>query len=273
MAKAEFRRTHTEEECAALGLRSVNNTNKDIFTKEEDLLIEELVEERGEKWQDIAEAFPGRSAKDIRNRYHSVHRVRRSGESKAKRKQNTKWTAEEDAIIREGFAEHGNKYGKWTIIANLLGEDRDSTAVKNRAKSTAFKKAAAGSAMAAAASVPATLTNDESTVVVPRAPKKVKVAIPPTCVDGGVAAAASVPATLTNDESTDVVMQELPPLPELAFSSPVPHADIDSFDFSLSKVDFDENDDTVVENLFEAASTMPELPPYSSPVLPLHAAV
>ena len=46
---------------------------------------------------------------------------------------------------------------------------------------------------------------------------------------------------------TDVVMLEMPPLPELAFSSPVPHADIDSFDFTLSNMDFDENDDTVVE--------------------------
>jgi len=254
LAKAEFRKTHTEEECAALGLRSVNNTNKDIFTEEEDLLIEDLVEERGEKWKEIAEAsFPGRSGMDIRARYYSVHRVRRSGESKAKRKQSTKWTAEEDAIIRGGIAEHGNK---WANIANLLGEHRNRDDVRNRAKSKAFLKA------------DATLTNDESTVVVPRAPKKVKVAIPPTCVDGGVAAAA-----LTNDESTDVVMQELPPLPELAFFSPIPHADIDSFDFSLSKMDFDENDDTVVENLFEAASTKPDLPPYSSPVLPLHAAV
>jgi len=259
LAKAEFRKTHTEEECAALGLRSVNNTNKDIFTEEEDLLIEDLVEERGEKWKEIAEAsFPGRSGMDIRARYYSVHRVRRSGESKAKRKQHPKWLPEEDAIIREGIAEHGSK---WANIANLLGEHRNRDDVRNRAKSKAFLKA------------DATLTNDESTVVVPRAPKKVKVAIPPTCVDGGVAAAASVPATLTNDESTDVVMQELPPLPELAFFSPIPHADIDSFDFSLSKVDFDENDDTVVENLFEAASTMPDLPPYSSPVLPLHAAV
>ena len=266
MAKAKFRKTHTEEECAALGLRSVNNTNKDIFTEEEDLLIEDLVEERGEKWKEIAEAsFPGRSGMDIRARYYSVHRVRRSGESKAKRKQNTKWTAEEDAIIRGGIAEHKRNaisdYGKWTNIANLLGEHRDGDAVKRRAKSTAFLKADAA------------LTNDESTVVVPRAPKKVKVAIQPTCVDGGVAAAASVPAILTNDQSTDVDMLELPPLPELAFSSPVPHADIDSFDFSLSKMDFDENDDTVVENLFEAASTKPDLPPYSSPVLPLHAAV
>ena len=265
MAKAKFRKTHTEEECAALGLRSVYNTNKALFTEEEDLLIEELVEERGEKWKEIAEAFPGRSGQEIRARYHSVHRVRRSGESKAKRKQHPKWLPEEDAIIREGIAEHERNaisdVGKWANIANLLGEHRNRDDVRNRAKSKAFLKA------------DATLTNDESTVVVPRAPKKVKVAIPPTCVDGGVAAAASVPATLTNDESTDVVMQELPPLPELAFFSPIPHADIDSFDFSLSKVDFDENDDTVVENLFEAASTMPDLPPYSSPVLPLHAAV
>ena len=108
----------------ALGLRVEYSTDKALFTEEEDLLIEELVEERGKKWQEIAEAFPGRSGQDINNRYHSAHRVRRSGESSAKYKKTRAWTKEEDQIIRDGFAEHGNKFGKWTIIANLLGEDR-----------------------------------------------------------------------------------------------------------------------------------------------------
>jgi hypothetical protein len=118
--------------------------------------------------------------------------------------------------------------------------------------------------MAAAASVPAILTNDESTDVVPRVAKKVKFTIPSSFVDGGVA------GVLNGGTNPDVIdgetetMAELPPLPELAFSpvphadidvvmqelpfsSPVPHADIDSFDFTLSNMDFDENDDTVVE--------------------------
>ena len=203
----------------------------------------------------------GRSGADIMNRFFSVHRARPSGESSAKYKEHRKWTADEDAIIRNGIAEHGNKFAK---IARLLGEDRDGDAVKTRFRSPAFLKAATGSAMAAAASVPAILTNDESTDVVPRVAKKVKFTIPSSFVDGGVA------GVLNGGTNPDVIdgetetMAELPPLPELAFSpvphadidvvmqelpfsSPVPHADIDSFDFTLSNMDFDENDDTVVE--------------------------
>ena len=198
----------------------------------------------GQVWEEIALLVPGgRSGADIMNRFFSVHRARPSGESSAKYKEHRKWTADEDAIIQNGIAEHGNKFAK---IARLLGEDRDGDAVKTRFRSPAFLKAATGSAMAAAASVPAILTNDESTDVVPRVAKRVKFTIPSSFVDGGVA------GVLNGGTNPDVIdgetetMAELPPLPELAFS-PVPHADIDSFDFTLSNMDFDENDDTVVE--------------------------
>jgi hypothetical protein len=227
------------------------------FTQEDDFAIGDLKEEMGPKWTKIAALIGGgRSGLDIMNRFHSVHRALRSGESKAKHKEHRKWTKEEDQIIQDGLAEHRNKRCKWSIIAKLLGEDRDGNAVKNRAGSKEFLKAA-GSAMAAAASEPAILTNDELTDVVPRAAKKVKFTIPPSFVDGGVAGvlnggppplelSLSSPVQHADYDGETETMLELPPLPELVFSSPAPHADIDSFDFTVSNVDFDENDDTVV---------------------------
>jgi hypothetical protein len=209
-------------------------------------LIGELEGEMGSKWGEIALLVPGeRSGQEIANRFRSVHRVRLSGESSAKYKKHRDWTKEEDQIIRDGIAEPGNKWGKWKIIAELLGDDRDVKSVMSRVNSKAFKKAAAAS------------VSDESTVVVPRAAKKVKVAIPPTCVDGGVAGVLNGgPPPLELSLSSPVphagvagVLNGGPSPLELSLSSPVPHADIDSFAFTISNVDFDENDDTVVDYL------------------------
>ncbi len=47
LAKAKFVKTHTKEQCVALGLRVEYNTDKKIFTVEEDYTIGELVEEKG----------------------------------------------------------------------------------------------------------------------------------------------------------------------------------------------------------------------------------
>jgi hypothetical protein len=246
LAKAKFMKTHTKEQCVALGLRVEYSTDKKIFTEEDDLLIGELEGEMGSKWGEIALLVPGeRSGQEIANRFRSVHRVRLSGESSAKYKKHRDWTKEEDQIIRDGIAEPGNKWGKWKIIAELLGDDRDVKSVMSRVNSKAFKKAAAAS------------VSDESTVVVPRAAKKVKVAIPPTCVDGGVAGVLNGgPPPLELSLSSPVphagvagVLNGGPSPLELSLSSPVPHADIDSFAFTISNVDFDENDDTVVDYL------------------------
>ena len=234
----------------ALGLRIVNNKNKAVYTEEEDFTIEDLVEEKGRKWKEIALAFPGRSEQDIMSRYRSPHRRRRSCESNAKHKEHRKWTAAEDQIIRDGIVKHGRKFKE---IAKLLGEDRDRICVRDRAKSAPFLRAATGSDIAAAASVPATLTNDESTVVVTRSAKKVKFTIPPSFVDGEVAAAASVPppTSCVDGGVTGVLNDGSPPL-ELSLSYRNLHAEYDSFVFKLSDVDIDEYDDTITEYLSEA---------------------
>jgi hypothetical protein len=126
----------------ALGLRIVNNKNKAVYTEEEDFTIEDLVEEKGRKWKEIALAFPGRSGQDIEARYRSPHRRRRSCESNAKHKEHRKWTAAEDQIIRDGIVNHGKKFKE---IAKLLGEDRDRICVRDRANSAPFLRAATGS--------------------------------------------------------------------------------------------------------------------------------
>ena len=63
--KAEFMKTHSAEDCLALGVRVEYNKDKKSFTKEEDFMIGDLEEELGPKWTKIAELIGGgRSGKD-----------------------------------------------------------------------------------------------------------------------------------------------------------------------------------------------------------------
>ncbi|KAM3146516.1 hypothetical protein pb186bvf_001485 [Paramecium bursaria] len=103
---------------------------KQKWTFEEDQRVIDLVEKRGRNWTQLAKEFPGRSGKQIRERFLNkldpqlIHR---------------QWAQEEDTIVLETYKEIGPK---WSIIAQKL-KGRSENMVKNRFYSH-IQKAALG---------------------------------------------------------------------------------------------------------------------------------
>lgn len=103
-------------------IKRTNNTNspKNLWTKEEDMLLKHLVEESGEsKWSDIALNMHGRVGKQCRDRWrnHLDPRIKK-----------TSWTKEEDLALFK----LQNIYGhSWSDISRRI-PGRTDLSVKNR---------------------------------------------------------------------------------------------------------------------------------------------
>ncbi|KAI4364750.1 hypothetical protein MLD38_020804 [Melastoma candidum] len=104
------------------------NHIKGQWTKEEDNLIVDLVEEHGEKqWALIAKSLPGRIGKQCRQRWYNYLR---SGIVR------TPWTEQEDSVLMEAHAQCGNK---WAEFAKLL-PGRSKQAIKSHWNQTLSKR-------------------------------------------------------------------------------------------------------------------------------------
>lgn len=117
------------------------------WTEKEDRQIIDSVRRLGTQWDRIADAMPGRTADAVRNRCHRLHKTmalymtvvppseavdtdafsddeRKTGSAHGR----SKWTSEEDRLIRDGVQRFGCK---WRQIAAMLPGRSDSS-VRNR---------------------------------------------------------------------------------------------------------------------------------------------
>jgi len=92
---------------------------RQIWKPEEDLIVLELVEKYGQKWNIISKMMSNRNGKQIRDRYLNVlmPNIKKSG-----------WTEQEDALIMSLYEKCGSK---WRQIAEEL-QGRTEAQVKNR---------------------------------------------------------------------------------------------------------------------------------------------
>lgn len=95
----------------------------------EDQLLIQIVSEQGpQRWNTIAQGFPGRNGRQVRLRW--MNHLQPSLDKRL-------WRAEEDAILLAAHKELGNK---WALIATRL-HGRTDNSVKNRYKSIARRAA------------------------------------------------------------------------------------------------------------------------------------
>ena len=97
----------------------MKRTKRIPFTEKENKLIKKMVKKVGKDWEEISKFIPGRTPKQIHDRYINYLR---DGLKK------DPWTSEEDEILINMYQEIGNKWSK--MIKKLPG--RSGNDIKNR---------------------------------------------------------------------------------------------------------------------------------------------
>lgn len=97
----------------------MHRNQRKTFTSFENIFIQESVKLIGENWEEIAKALPGRTPKQVHDRYINYLR---DGLKKGP------WTKEEDNQVLSLFEKFGSK---WTKMINYL-PGRSANDIKNR---------------------------------------------------------------------------------------------------------------------------------------------
>ncbi|CAD8177410.1 unnamed protein product [Paramecium pentaurelia] len=108
-------------------LQDQEKRTKKKWTSSEDQILIEAYKEFGKQWIKISERLPGRTSKQVRDRY--VNQIDPSIT-------HDEWQQEEDKIILEEYNKGG---ARWAVIAKLL-KNRSENQVKNRFYYTLLKK-------------------------------------------------------------------------------------------------------------------------------------
>ncbi|CAD8075235.1 unnamed protein product [Paramecium primaurelia] len=108
-------------------LQDQDKRTKRKWSTEEDKILLESFEQYGRQWIKIAEKLPGRTSKQVRDRY--VNQINPIINHK-------EWNEEEDKIIMKEFQQNGPH---WAQIAKQL-DNRSENQVKNRFYYTILKK-------------------------------------------------------------------------------------------------------------------------------------
>ncbi|CAD8180220.1 unnamed protein product [Paramecium octaurelia] len=108
-------------------LQDQEKRTKRKWSPSEDQILREAYKEFGRQWIKISQKLPGRTSKQVRDRY--VNQIDPTIT-------HDEWSAEEDKIILEEYNKGG---AKWAIIAKML-RNRSENQVKNRFYYTIQKK-------------------------------------------------------------------------------------------------------------------------------------
>ncbi|CAD8172393.1 unnamed protein product [Paramecium octaurelia] len=108
-------------------LQDQEKRTKKKWSLAEDQILIEAYKEFGRQWIKISERLPGRTSKQVRDRY--VNQIDPSITHE-------EWSKEEDRIILEEYNKGG---ARWAVIAKML-KNRSENQVKNRFYYTILKK-------------------------------------------------------------------------------------------------------------------------------------
>ena len=129
--------------------RHINHKERKPFSKQEDILLKQLIEEYGvDNWTEIAAHMKNRSVRQCRERWNNNLS---QGISKEK------WTKEEDALILQKYEEFGSR---WKII-ELYFNGRTSYSIRNRYNSLIRIPKKKGRKLGQKKSIKATSLNDQ----------------------------------------------------------------------------------------------------------------
>lgn len=102
------------------------------WDEDEITLLDDLVNEKGKKWEEISSFFPSRSGDSVRNFYirrHMSNEICKVKTSSSQHVVHASWSFEEDVQIIAFVQKYGNK---WNDLGKIFAGKRTVHAIRNR---------------------------------------------------------------------------------------------------------------------------------------------